>query len=144
MERAAPALLNRDLPTGTRVLMSTEIGFGERRRHPRFRVTRMAGSVRRPLDARLLDISRGGVALEADEPLAVGRTYTFEVRDNARRVLIEMEVRWCTGEHRVEWASGASAGVYRAGGALRAVHGAEGATGWWKILGGGHALPATA
>lgn len=115
----------------------------ERRRHPRFRVTRLAGSVRRPLDARLLNISRGGVALETDEPLAVGTSYTFEVRDNSRRVLLEIVVRWCTGEHRVDWPSGASAGVYRAGGALSAVHGAEGATGWWKIL-AREPLPATA
>lgn len=126
------------------MVTTTQTAVGERRRHPRFRVTRVAGSVRRPLDARLLDISRGGVALEAAEPLAVGRCYTFEVRDHARRVLIEMQVRWCTGEHRVDWPSGASAVVYRAGGALLAVHGAEGATGWWKILGRDVALPATA
>jgi len=126
------------------VVTTLEHAVSERRRHPRFRVTRMAGSVRRPLDARLLDISRGGVALEADGPLAVGQCYTFEVRDHARRVLIEMQVRWCTGEHRVDWPSGASAGVYRAGGALLAVHGAEDATGWWKILGRDGALPATA
>jgi len=117
---------------------------GERRRHPRFRVTRMAGSVRRPLDARLLDVSRGGVALEADQPLAIGQCYTFEVRDQHRSVLIEMVVRWCTGEHRVDWPSGASAGVYRAGGALQAVHGAEGATGWWKLLARDAILPASA
>lgn len=126
------------------MVTTTETGISERRRHPRFRVTRMAGSVRRPLDARLLDISRGGVALETAEPLVVGQCYTFEVRDHARRVLIEMEARWCTGEHRVDWPSGASAGVYRAGGALLAVHGAEGATGWWKILGRDHTLPASA
>lgn len=124
--------------------MTPQPNPSERRRHPRFRVTRLAGSVRRPLDARLLDISRGGVALETAEPLTVGGAYTFEVRDSTRRVLIEMEVRWCTGEHRVDWPSGASAGVYRAGGALRAVHGAEGATGWWKILGRGPAVPAIA
>lgn len=120
------------------------IDLSERRRHPRFRVTRMAGSVRRPLDARLLDISRSGISLEADEPLTVGRLYTFEVRDSASRVLIEMEVRWCTGEHRIDWPSGASADVYRAGGELRGVHGAEGATGWWKILGRGQVLTAIA
>jgi hypothetical protein len=126
------------------VVTTIEHAGSERRRHPRFRVTRMAGSVRRPLDARLLDISRGGVALEADQPLAVGQCYTFEVRDHARRVLIEVQCRWCTGEHRVNWPSGASAGVYRAGGALLAVHDAEGATGWWKILGRDGALPAIA
>lgn len=120
------------------------ISDAERRRFPRFRVTRLAGSVRRPLDARLINISRGGIALEVAEPLAVGQCHTLEVRDRDRRVLIELDVRWCTGEHRVDWPSGASAGVYRAGGSLIAVHGADGATGWWRVLARDHALPATA
>lgn len=123
---------------------SGEHSSGERRRNPRFRVTRLAGSVRRPMDARLLDVSRGGVALEVAEPLVPGGTYTFEVRDHQRRVVIELLVRWCSGDHRVDWPSGASAPVYRAGGELRAVHGAEDATGWWKILAGAGTLPATA
>lgn len=121
--------------------MLAERQSAERRRHPRFRVTRLAGSVRFPLDARLLDISRGGVALEVADALTPGGAYTFEVRDHERRVVIEMRVRWCTGEHRVDWPSGASAPVYRAGGELRAVHGAEGATGWWKLLAGAGPRP---
>lgn len=121
-----------------------QISDAERRRFPRFRVTRLAGTVRRPLDARLVNISRGGVALEVAEPLTVGECYALEVNDRDRRVLIELEVRWCTGEHQVDWPSGASAGVYRAGGTLLAVHGAEDATGWWKVLARHQALPATA
>lgn len=124
--------------------MSAETESSERRRTPRFRVTRLAGSVHFPLDARLIDVSRGGVALEVAEALTPGGTYMFEVRDNRRRVLIELEVRWCTGDHRVDWPSGASAPVYRAGGELRAVHGAEDATGWWRALAGAGTLPATA
>lgn len=109
--------------------------MSDRRRSPRFRVT-LAGSVRFPLDARLLNVSRGGVALEAAEALTVGEVYAFEVHDRDRRIHIEFEVRWCTDTHEVDWPSGERAAVFHAGGPVRSIDGADddARSGWWRLL----------
>lgn len=85
----------------------------ERRAQTRFPVSGLAGSLRFPKDVRLVNLSRGGVAFETDERLAVGKTYVLEVRGDKPAALMAVEVRWCVPD----WSTGSHT-VYRAGGRL--------------------------
>lgn len=86
----------------------------ERRSQTRFPVTGMSGSLRFPLDVRLVNLSRGGVAFETDEPLTPGKTYVLEVKGREPGALMAVEIRWC----EPDWSVGSHT-VYRAGGRVQ-------------------------
>lgn len=73
-----------------------------RRRDPRLPVCRIYGSMLRPLDVRLLDLSRRGVGFETAHRLTVGERYFLEVTHAGRTVNLELRIKWCSQRRESE------------------------------------------
>jgi Tfp pilus assembly protein PilZ len=67
----------------------------EHRLHRRFEVHDIAGVFLFDVDATVLNLSLGGMALESTHALQVGRRYSFRIRDGAELVAVSGVVAWC-------------------------------------------------
>jgi hypothetical protein len=83
------------------------------RRHTRYPVAGIYGSLRSPFDVRVINLSREGMALETAEPLQPGETQFVEVRHRGQNVSFEVSVRWC--RRRGGDPDAASEALYHAG-----------------------------
>jgi hypothetical protein len=66
----------------------------EQRRHTRFPVQGIYGTLRVPRDVRVLNLSRSGISFETSEALAAGESCFLELRHHAEAASIELSVRW--------------------------------------------------
>ncbi len=67
----------------------------ERRRHGRFPVSGIFGSLNAPGDLKLLDLSRTGISFETSNLITVGQSYFLELRYGDAKVNLEVLIRWC-------------------------------------------------
>jgi hypothetical protein len=67
----------------------------DQRRYRRFEVHDITGVFLFDVDATVLNLSLGGMALESSHPLQVGRRYSFRIRDGAELVNLSGVVAWC-------------------------------------------------
>lgn len=69
--------------------------FSRKRREPRFRVEGVRGTLQRPGDLRIINVSRRGLAFATLHSVTVGRPCFMEVRYRGQVVDLELDVRWC-------------------------------------------------
>lgn len=70
-------------------------GEQDQRRYRRFEVHDITGVFLFDVDATVLNLSLGGMALECSRALQVGRRYSFRIRDGAELVNVSGVVAWC-------------------------------------------------
>lgn len=88
----------------------------EKRRHRRYNVEGVRGSLRLSMDATILNLSVDGMALETNSWLSVGRKYSFKLRrDGGEGILLLGEVVWCNLVRTTRDDRGETLPVYRAG-----------------------------
>lgn len=88
----------------------------EKRRHRRYNVEGVRGSLRLSMDATILNLSVDGMALETNSWLSVGRKYSFKLRRDRRDgILLTGEVVWCNLVRTARDERGETLPVYRAG-----------------------------
>jgi len=87
------------------------------RRYPRFEVHDVEGVVLYNLQAEVINMSIGGMALETNRPLDVGRTYNFTIRRSATEGEVRMPgvVVWCMLQRTRRISDTEVAPVYQAG-----------------------------
>ncbi len=105
----------------------------ERRRHGRFPVSGIHGSLRTAGDLTLLDISRTGISFETVNPITVGQNYFLELRYGDARVSLEVLVKWCAQRGTLRDDDGAEAPLYQAGAGFVDVH-RDAPGGLWAAL----------
>jgi len=94
----------------------TETTSKEKRRHRRYEVEGVQGSLRLSMDAKILNLSVDGMALETHSWLSVGRKYSFKLRrDSADAIPLAGEVVWCNLVRTSRDERGETLPVYRAG-----------------------------
>ncbi len=94
----------------------------ERRRHGRFPVSGIYGSLQTPGDLKLLDLSRSGISFETANLMTVGRNYFIELRYGKAMVNLEVVVKWCAQRGSSRDAEGHEVPVFQAGGGFVDVH----------------------
>ncbi len=86
------------------------------RRNPRYAVDNVQGTLHFNTEARVLNVSLAGVALETTLPIRVGRTYTVTLRhDDDSVVSLSAAVVWCHLQGTRKNPAGESLPVYAAG-----------------------------
>lgn len=87
----------------------------DNRRHDRFSAEDVHGEFSYSVQARVLNISLGGLAVRTQTQLKIGRKYRFRLGAHSKAVQLEGSVRWCrlSGTERQE--SGDIVPVYEAG-----------------------------
>ena len=87
----------------------------EKRRHDRYSADDVQGEFSYSVDARVLNISMGGLAVRTQTQLAIGRGYRFRLGREGDAVQLSGSVRWCrlAGTERRE--DGDIVPVYEAG-----------------------------
>lgn len=93
-----------------------ETTASEKRRHRRYDVEGIRGSLRLSMDAKILNLSVDGMALETHSWLSVGREYSFKLRrDTDDAIPLQGEVVWCNLVRTTRDERGETLPVYRAG-----------------------------
>lgn len=87
----------------------------DQRRHPRYDVEGVKGSLRLSVDAKVLNMSLDGMALETRSWLAPGRRYSFKLHEDGEEVRLEGEVVWSNLVRTARDERGEAAPIYRAG-----------------------------
>ena len=95
---------------------SDEPGAGvvERRVAPRYPAGRV-GFRSAQIQANLVDLSRGGLAIDSLEHPPIGGVLAFALEQGSARVDVEARVRWCRVKRTYRNAEGDIVPVYRAG-----------------------------
>ena len=93
----------------------TEADPGERRGHTRLPVEGISGGFLFSTNARILNLSLDGMALETSDYLQVGRVYALKLTQDDDEVALRGRVVWCrmVGTTRLE--NGETTPLYRAG-----------------------------
>ena len=86
-----------------------------RRRFARYPVQGAFGRLWAPMDVKLVNLSRAGVALETTHELRTGESYVVEVSHRDRLVSLELQVRWCGRHGSLSSPSGEDLPLYRIG-----------------------------
>jgi PilZ domain len=97
----------------------------DQRRHTRYPVRGIYGSLRYPRDVRVVNLSRSGVAFETAERLAAGEVCYLELRHQAEAASIEVAVRWAAAAQEHD-----DGVLYRVGASFVDVH-RQGSGGLW-------------
>jgi Tfp pilus assembly protein PilZ len=87
----------------------------ERRQRVRFDVEGLHGGVRLPSDARIVDLGFGGLGVETDRWLQVGRGYMVSLPTDRVPLRVQGTVAWCRLARTAKNRAGESAPVYKAG-----------------------------
>lgn len=87
----------------------------ERRHKVRFDVEGLQGGVRLPADARIVDLGFGGLGVETDRWLQVGRGYTVNLPTGGTALRVLGTVAWCRLARTVKNRQGESTPLYKAG-----------------------------
>jgi len=86
------------------------------RRSPRYAVDDVSGTLHFNTDARVLNVSLSGVALETSLPVRVGRAYTVTLRhDSEQTISLNAKVVWCHLQGTRKNKLGESMPIYEAG-----------------------------
>jgi len=91
------------------------VSWDEQRRHPRFEVTEVGGSLLYSMDCRIVDISISGIKIESDRRLDIGREYSIRVSHGDDSVRVVGSVVWCVLTRVIDADKGENVPVYRAG-----------------------------
>lgn len=95
--------------------MSDEPGGEEKRQHPRYEVRGLDGRLRYNTDARVLNLSVDGMALETPAWLHVGKVYRLKLGSGDDLLDLEGTVVWCHLVGNRRRPDGTSGPVYQAG-----------------------------
>ena len=87
----------------------------EPRRHRRYDVTDVRGSLLLSLDARILNMSLTGMAIETGSVLKVGGDYWLRLNQDEGPLRFKTNVKWCHLVRNERNAAGESHAVYHAG-----------------------------
>lgn len=87
----------------------------ERRRGNRYPVHDVTGSLLFHAEARILNLSISGMAVESTSPLRIGRTYTTKLRRGEHSLALQGRVMWCRLRSTRKAGSGEVVPVYTAG-----------------------------
>jgi c-di-GMP-binding flagellar brake protein YcgR len=87
----------------------------DRRGYKRFQVEGVGGKLLFTTDARVLDMSLDGMAIETLNPLKVGRKYTLRLEEHGYDIPVCGTVVWCSLVKTIRNASGDVQPIYRAG-----------------------------
>ena len=87
----------------------------ERRGHPRLPVEGVSGGFRFSTNARILNLSLDGVALETSDYLQVGRSYSLKLTQGDEELALEGRVVWCRMVGTEHTDEGEAVPVYSAG-----------------------------
>lgn len=87
----------------------------ERRRHPRYEVSGLRGSLVVPIEIRVINLSLGGMALETHSYLQFGRAYNLRLEGAGRSLALSGTVAWCSLKGTRKSEHGEVLPVYRAG-----------------------------
>ncbi len=90
-------------------------GDSEKRRHPRFDIQDLDGSLLLAMDVRVQNLSVSGMAVETSARLTVGRSYRFKLRHRERVLVIMGTVAWSFLHRTHRNCAGEVEPVYRAG-----------------------------
>lgn len=87
-----------------------------KRRGQRYTVDNVQGTLHFNTEARVLNVSLTGVALESSLPVRVGRSYSITLRyDDEQKVSLAATVAWCHLQETRQNPSGESTPIYAAG-----------------------------
>ncbi len=104
-----------------------------RRRDPRLPVSGIFGSLRSPMDLKLLDLSRRGVRFETANKLTVGDGYFLELSYSGSNVNLEVVIKWCSQKDPGPQEDGETEPVFEAGASFVDIH-RDVPTGIWEGL----------
>ena len=88
------------------------------RQYARYSVEGTYGRLASPMDVKVLNLSRTGLALETTQPLLVGERYVLELEQRGRSISIELQVRWCVPMGSYATPAGRDVALFRAGGSF--------------------------
>lgn len=91
------------------------MSWDEQRRHPRFEVSEVGGSLLFSMDCRVVDISISGIKIESDRRLDIGKEYSIRVSHGDDSVRVLGSVVWCVLTRVIDAEKGETVPVYRAG-----------------------------
>ncbi len=86
-----------------------------RRRHKRYPIDNLAGTLYVSADARIVNMSLTGMAIESASHLRPGNRYSIELADDKGRLRLPAAVRWCHLEGTRATETGETLPVYQAG-----------------------------
>jgi len=89
--------------------------MNERRRGSRYPVQDVTGTLLFHTEARILNLSISGLAVECTSPLRIGRTYTAKLQRGDHKLELKGKVMWCRLRSTRKAASGEVVPVYTAG-----------------------------
>ena len=104
------------------------------RQNARYAVEGAFARLASPMDVKILNVSRTGMALETTQPLLVGERYVLDVQQRGRAVSLEVQVRWCLPTGSYSTPAGHDVALFRAGGNFVEVAAGRGAS-FWSTLG---------
>jgi hypothetical protein len=104
-----------------------------RRRYARYPMQGAFGRLWSPMDVKLVNLSRTGVALETTHELQAGDSYVVEVSHRDRQVSMELQIRWCGRHSAFTTPAGDELPLYRAGASFIEVAPSRGG-GIWDVL----------
>ena len=90
-------------------------GGRERRKHPRLPVEGVSGGFRFSANARILNLSLDGVALETSDYLEIGRSYSLKLTHEEEELALRGRVVWCRMVRTEQTEEGDSVPVFNAG-----------------------------
>ena len=105
----------------------------ERRRHGRFLVSGIHGSLQTVGDLTLLDLSRTGISFETSNPITVGKNYFLELRYGEASVSLEVLVKWCAMRGGMSDEEGHERPLFQVGAGFVDVH-RDAPGGLWRAL----------
>ncbi|MFC1850302.1 PilZ domain-containing protein [candidate division CSSED10-310 bacterium] len=87
----------------------------EKRQHERFDVENMAGAILMISEVSILDLSLGGVSIETNKKLEMGREYTLVIEQPDKTISVTGRVVWSLLKTFITAEDGSSLPVYQAG-----------------------------
>jgi hypothetical protein len=103
------------------------------RQYARYPIEDAFARLASPMDVKILNLSRSGLALETSQTLLVGERYVLDVQQRGRSVSLEVLVRWCQPVGSYETPHGRAVALFRAGGSFVEVAVGRGG-GIWESL----------
>ncbi|MFC1848932.1 PilZ domain-containing protein [candidate division CSSED10-310 bacterium] len=95
--------------------MTDKSDISEKRIHKRFFVEGLVGTMRLATEVKILNLSIGGAAIEADRRLNLGQEYTLKIEDNNKILTLSGKVAWSNLKRFKSFGEGSSLPVYQAG-----------------------------
>ncbi|MCP3957305.1 MAG: hypothetical protein GY719_05580 [bacterium] len=87
----------------------------ERRRHHRYDVRDVRGTLVFPMRVKVLNMSLTGLAIESAKALEIGRRYDLKLQDDRETIQISVDVQWCHLVRTERSGIGEVPAVYQAG-----------------------------